>query len=359
MSIYKRGTTYWYKFMWNGELIRESTRQKNQKVAIQQEGAHRVKLSNGELGIRTRRAVAPSLTEFALKRVAPWAEASKSHGGWLWYRAGIRALLAHKPIAVLALNEISSEKAASFAAQEQGRGLSIGSINSELRVLRRILRLAMEWGELERLPKITLIKGERQREHVITWEEEARYLSAAREPLTSIATVLLDTGLRPDECHRLAWDDITWSNGRQGTLLVRHGKTKAARRVLPLSLRVRALLEARWEAMGRPGEGWIWPARTASTHVERTSLRRHHIEALTLSGVRPFVLYSLRHTFLTRLGASGCNVWLLARIAGHSSIAISSRYVHPGETEVLEAIENLAMESGGHKIGHSSVKMLE
>jgi hypothetical protein len=29
---------------------------------------------------------------------------------------------------------------------------------------------------------------------------------------------------------------------------------------------------------------------------------------------RPFVLYSLRHTFLTRLGQSGCDVWTLARI---------------------------------------------
>jgi integrase len=61
------------------------------------------------------------------------------------------------------------------------------------------------------------------------------------------------------------------------------------------------------------------------------------------------VLYSLRHTFLTRLGQSGCDVWTLARIAGHASIAISSRYVHPSEDAVLDAISRL----GGHKIGHS------
>ena len=33
--------------------------------------------------------------------------------------------------------------------------------------------------------------------------------------------------------------------------------------------------------------------------------------------VRPFVLCSFRHTFLARLGESGCDVWILARIAGH------------------------------------------
>ena len=69
-----------------------------------------------------------------------------------------------------------------------------------------------------------------------------------------------------------------------------------------------------------------------------------------LSKVRPFVLYSLRHTFLTRLGESGCDTWTLARIAGHSSIGISARYVHPSEDSVLAAVERL----GGHKIEHSA-----
>ena len=65
--------------------------------------------------------------------------------------------------------------------------------------------------------------------------------------------------------------------------------------------------------------------------------------------LQPWVLYSFRHTFLTRLGESGCDAWTLARIAGHSSIAISSRYVHPSEDAVLNAMAKL----GGHKIGHS------
>jgi hypothetical protein len=59
------------------------------------------------------------------------------------------------------------------------------------------------------------------------------------------------------------------------------------------------------------------------------------------------VLYSLRHTFCARLGESGCDVWTLAGIAGHSSIAISSRYVHPSGNLVLDAMERM----GRHKTG--------
>ena len=59
-----------------------------------------------------------------------------------------------------------------------------------------------------------------------------------------------------------------WTNGRHGTLLVSHGKTAAARRVLPFTPRVRAVLEARWEAQGRPIEGWVWPSGTQSGHIQ-------------------------------------------------------------------------------------------
>src|ERR1700677_80992 len=103
---------------------------------------------------------------------------------------------------------------------------------------------------------------------------------------------------------------------------------------------------------------WVWTAPTRSGHMESSSLKKQHRKAFkNLNDVaaknldrapRPFVLYDLRHTFLTRLGESGCDAWTLARIAGHSNVSMSSRYVHPSEDAVLTAMERL----GGHKIGH-------
>ncbi len=360
--IYKRGKKgiYWYRFMWQGKLIRESTKQGNDKVARSMESAHRTSLAKGEVGIREKKVV-PTLAQFIEGRFEPWAEsvfASKPKT-WLWYRNGMRRLLEFAPVAALRLNELTGESVASYVAHRQSGGLEVSSINRELQVLRRVLHLAVEWGALGASPKIRMIAGERHRERVVTPHEESRYLAAAPEPLTSIATVLSDTGMRPDECFRLRWESITWVNGRYGTLLVTHGKTAAARRVLPMTPRVRAILEGRWERANKPAEGWVWVAPTRSGHVESSSLKKQHTKAFelvaiegarnNLKPVRPFVLYSLRHTFLTRLGESGCDAWTLARIAGHSSIAISTRYVHPSEDAVLAAVERL----GGHKIGHS------
>jgi integrase len=54
--------------------------------------------------------------------------------------------------------------------------------------------------------------------------------------------------------------------------------------------------------------------------------KRLRLLRLAESGCKKRDLYSVRHTFLTRLGESGCDVWTLARIAGHSNISISRRY---------------------------------
>ena len=69
------------------------------------------------------------------------------------------------------------------------------------------------------------------------------------------------------------------------------------------------------------------------------------------NAVRPFVLYSLRHTILTRLGESGCHAWTLSRIAGHSNVSMSSRYIHLSEDSVLNAMANLTRHNIGHRAG--------
>lgn len=351
MAIYKRGNIYWYKFHWEGQQVRESTKQGSAKVARQMEAAHKTSLAKGLVGIREKKAV-PTLEDFCKNRVEPWARATFEKPApktWLWYRFGINALKSHKKLATAKLDEIGNEQAAAFAAFKQGQGLQVSTINSILRALRRVLRLAVEWGEISSSPRIKFLAGEHHRERVITPEEEHKYLAKAAPLLHDVATVLLDTGMRPEECHRMDWENVNWDAGRHGTIMVTGGKTKAARRLLPMTPRVRLVLELRWESAGKPLEGWVWPANTRSGHMEHDTLRVQHAKALKESKVRPFVIYSFRHTFLTRLGESGCDVWTLARIAGHSNISISQRYVHPSEDAVLSAMSRL----GGRKIGHS------
>ncbi len=62
MAIYKQkgSKNWWYKFNWNGALIRESTKQTNKRTAESMEAAHRASLAKGEVGIREKK-LAPTV----------------------------------------------------------------------------------------------------------------------------------------------------------------------------------------------------------------------------------------------------------------------------------------------------------
>ena len=55
-------------------------------------------------------------------------------------------------------------------------------------------------------------------------------------------------------------------------------------------------------------------------------------------GVSPFVLYTLRHTCITRW-AKHIDAYTLHVIAGHTDMNTTKRYVHPSDADVLAAME--------------------
>jgi hypothetical protein len=77
MAVYKqrKSDKWWYKFRWNGELIRESTKQSNKRVAEQMEAAHKTSLAKGEVGIRERKPV-PLLRDFAENDFLPYVRST-------------------------------------------------------------------------------------------------------------------------------------------------------------------------------------------------------------------------------------------------------------------------------------------
>jgi integrase len=144
-------------------------------------------------------------------------------------------------------------------------------------------------------------------------------------------TILLDCALRPEELHRLRWEQV-----RDGALHIQHGKTANARRVIPLPPRAAAILEMR-RAAGR-AEEWVFPSGTRSGHIEQGTLKKPHAKACALAAVTYFPPYTLRHTCLTRWAAH-MDPYTLAYLAGHSDFATTRRYVHPQAATVLAAME--------------------
>jgi integrase len=339
MSIFKRGNVYWYHFWFYGQHIQESTKLGNPRVARNMEPAHRTALAKGEVGFREHKALA--LADFLKNEFLPFVESKfkKAKPRTLRYYTYGAKTLRESDFASLDLREITDQNAGQYAAKRASHSPS--TVNCGLRTLRRALSLAVQWGKLDRMPKITLAKGERQRERVLSEKEVKAYLDACPQPWKDAATIMLGTGMRPGEVFALQWESILL-NGSGGLLQITDGKSRAAKRMLPLVPAVFEALKARRKEQGSPTEGWLFPQDTRSGHLESDGLAKdQHALALKDSKVKPFEPYCLRHTALTNLGEAGCDAFTLARIAGHSSITITQRYVHPQADAIERAFAKL------------------
>lgn len=378
MSIFKRGRVYWFHFTFNGEHIQCSTKQRNARVAENMESLHRSRLAMGEVGL-VKRKPAPMFRPFSerfLEHVR--ARHENKPQTVAFYDAKLNRLLEYEQIASARIDQIDEGVIEGYIVN---RRASVGpaTVNRELATLRRMLRLAHEWKEIQRVPRFHLLPGERNREFVLSRQQEAIYLSVCPQPLHDMAVLMLETGLRIGEALRLQWADVTVrpaSNARFGFIRIRDGKSRNAKRTIPLTDRAVAMLRGRRETQesgtaeraakrqhlsniakndetaAKTGESpalrFVFASRNGEPYVG-TSINHLHRRACApeVDGKRKrifpsdFVLHSLRHTMLTRLGESGVDAFTIMRIAGHSSITVSQRYIHPTPEAVERAFERL------------------
>jgi integrase len=171
---------------------------------------------------------------------------------------------------------------------------------------------------------------------VITFDEQAAYLSEANQPLRDIAEIVLDTGMRPEEVSRLRVQNIDFA---QKTIFNPFGKTKAARRTIPMTGDVLSLLKARSAKATSMGTSLVFPS---PHNIQKPigSVKKAHRAAIERAKIKHhFRIYDLRHTFATRAVASGTDLPTLSTLLGHTSIQMTIRYVHPAAEQKRMAIE--------------------
>ncbi|MBA3323117.1 MAG: tyrosine-type recombinase/integrase [Pyrinomonadaceae bacterium] len=90
--------------------------------------------------------------------------------------------------------------------------------------------------------RVKFLAENNEQTRVLSLDEANLYLLAASQPLQDIATLMLETGMRPEEVCRIRRENV---NLEHGYLFNPYGKTKAAKRKVPLSNRASAVLSKR------------------------------------------------------------------------------------------------------------------
>jgi len=177
--------------------------------------------------------------------------------------------------------------------------------------------------------------------NVLSYQQEATYLKKVPQPLRDIALLILDTGLRVGEALRLEWCHVHLQpaqGARFGYVHVMGGKSRFARRNVPLTDRAKAMLGKRSLNLGSP---YVFPSDTGSPYLVQSIDHIHRDERDEHRLPPDFVVYSLRHTYGTRLGESGAEAFTIMKLMGHSSVTVSQRYVHPTPEGLERAVGRL------------------
>jgi integrase len=362
MGVYKRGKIYWYKFKWEGRTVRESTKQGNKTAAGTMEAAHKTRLALGDVGIEDK-TVIPTLRGFSTRFFEEiQIRRAEKPRTIEFYETKMTALLAFEKIASARLDRIDENMISEFVRHERKvRKVAIATVNRELSTLKRALRLALRWRIIKAVPYIEMLDGEKQNNFVLSEEDETSWLDGCDRWLRHIEAFLLETGLRVSELAALRWEYVHFEplgrKAKRGWIHVDDGKTRHAVRNLSITERARQILLAQ-KAISKCE--YVFPLmKDPEKNIAGERVTRHHATQKKLMGwdevkYEDFTPHSLRHTFLTRLGAAGADAFTIMRIAGHSSITVSQRYVHPtaGTIEAafdrLEEMYPMAVNSGIH-----------
>lgn len=329
--IYKRGRIWWYCFIINGRRYRASTGLSNKAAALQVEAQKRLEGAGGVQGVRTLSF------EEAFSLFLSWTASHVKPKTHQRYQVSGKRLGGY--FANLRLDKITARDIEGFKGVRE-KECSNGGVNRDLACLRHFLNWCLHHDYIHKSP----FKGVRMLPEgpgmmrILTHEEEVLYLARASQPLKDVAVLMLNTGMRPDEVFHVRGEDV---NLEQKYIFIPNGKTKFARRTIPLSQDALENLQKRMKP------GYLFPHKN-DPNKPMTCLRSHR---RVLRDIKlKFRLYDLRHTFGSRMAMAGVDLPTLKELMGHSTIAMTMKYVHPTSEHKIAAIEKLASHNFSHSV---------
>lgn len=240
------------------------------------------------------------------------------------------------------ISRIGCEIIEEFKIARKKAGAGPATINRNLAVLRRMLKLAERQRFIARSPfaEVDFLEERlvRRQATVLSIDEQKRLEAAAPPHLRTLIALLTDTGLRVGkEALPLKWEDV---NLAEGVLYVRVSKTPAGRRVIPMSKHCASALKEWMNLTGPHFSPYVFAnPHTPAAHLK--SVRKTWNRALISAKVGNRPIYHLRATFASRLSAGGVSDNLVAGMLGHASPSIVNTYAKLRDEYRQAAIQKL------------------
>jgi integrase len=338
MSLYRRGDSWQCRIVRDGVKYQKALGAMTKNEAKEEQTKFLAEIIRGEIAAKT-----PTLKQFGEKFKAHLPSRVRASSIRLYEQCWAHLVEEKSPLANLELNEITREVVDRFAQQKRESGLAVITVNSLLRTLRKALFLAFEWHLLTSAPRrvVRLLPGENQREFVLDTDTAEKICKVLFGQMRDVVRFAIDSGLRAGEICNLTWNDVDYSGEDPVAVRIREGKTKFARRRVPLTNRSAAILTA-LRANVKDGVPYVFTRYKGNQPLTVEWMSGRFKRARRVVGVsEDCKFHSLRHTACTRWAVAGASAFEIRMLAGHSSIVISSRYTHPEEEQLKAAIARM------------------
>ena len=281
MSVYKRGSIWYYYFRIQGVRYRKAVPEAANKYQAQvAEAKAREEVFNGKYG---KKESTTTFKEFVETTYLPWAKENKR--SWRNDYSRVKPLLEFfgkqklSEINHFLIEQFKKERRTSL--NSRGKRRSAASVNRELELLSKIFTLAVDHGELDHNP----FKGVRKLTcdnlliRYLTAEEEGRLLSVLigeRDYLRQIVLLAVNTGMRRGEILSLRWVQVDFSRDSIHLLRTKSGRS----RHVPMNSIVREILAELKSSSS--GSEFVFP--NPKTGKPLTDIKKAFKKALKISG---------------------------------------------------------------------------
>jgi integrase len=344
MGIYQRGKTWWITYFAGGRQRFESSRSTKKRDAQQLLEIRKGAAREGRL--RLTKSKAPRFDECAKRFLLTIQHPNTQKR----YTSSVRNLAAC--FRNMKLSDITSDVIEDFKEKRLSDGVRTATVNRDLAVLRRMMKLAERKMLINESPfrdvEFLEERNQRRRPHILTFEEEDRVLAAATPHIRALTVLILETGMRSArEALALPWSDVDFVND---LIRVRESKTKAGERTIPISARCKVEL-LRWRnVLGPEFSSYVFP-KMHDPSKPMKNVRRSWARALKDAGLQYFWLSNLRHTLASRLTQAGVSPLFVAQIIGHAGTSILNTYVRAVDEYRRDAIHKLENLRDDHASG--------
>jgi len=320
MSIYLRGSTYWYSFMVKRKSYRGSCKTSDPKQAQEYHDrlkaeAWRGRLLNDKPRYKLSEAIERYVKDNGDKKSI--RDDIRSANWWNEQFASAK---------ITFIDELTAEQIRDIRDDELGRPGKKGpikpaTVDRKLAFLRSVLRAAkLKWEWVEDVPFVELYNEEEERERYLEPHEVERLVKALPEPFNYMALLAVATGLRQGNVFQLKWSEVNLV----GRYIRLPGVRMKNGNPFSVALNETAMTVIRAQ-IGKHTE-YVFPKEDGTPHMWLPSdMWKKVLQDAGLENVR---WHDLRHTWASLMRQSGVALADLQEMGGWKSERMVQRYAH-------------------------------